>query len=56
MNEDLRNKIQSYRAAVSVAKEMLHNGIISDEEMAVIQTKLLEKYGLNSCSIFAEIA
>ena len=52
MNDDLRNRIQSYRTAVSVMKEMFHNGIISDEEMAVIQTKLLEKYGLNSCSIF----
>ena len=52
MTDELRESITAYRTVMSVVKEMLRAGIISDREYAEIDTMLTEKYGLNSCTIF----
>ena len=52
MNEDLRSRIMRYRAAMSLAAEMLQNGLISEEEYAKIDTIMAKKYGVSSSTIF----
>lgn len=52
MSEELKTKIISYRTALSLAKSMLTDGIITAEEYRKIDTMLAEKYGLSSCTIF----
>lgn len=52
MTSELRESITAYRTVMSVVKEMLRAGIISDREYAEIDTIMTEKYGLNSCTIF----
>ena len=43
-----------YKSALEQAKSMLAKGIILPKEYAIIDTKMREKYGINSCSIFVE--
>ena len=54
MDSELIMRIANYRAAMSLANEMLENGIISAEEHAKIDTIMAQKYGLSSCTIFRE--
>ena len=42
--------------AMSIAKSMLNEGVITEKEYAIIDTMMTEKYGLSSCTIFREIA
>ena len=46
------HRIIQYRLAMSMAKEMLMRGIISEEQYGIIDTIMLEKYGVSSCTIF----
>jgi len=43
-----------YKSALEQAKILLSRGIILPKEYAIIDTKMREKYGINSCSIFVE--
>ena len=43
-----------YKSALEQAKILLSRGIILPKEYAIIDTKMREKYGVNSCSIFVE--
>ena len=43
-----------YKSALEQAKILLSRGIILPTEYAIIDTKMREKYGINSCSIFVE--
>lgn len=43
-----------YKTALEQAKILLSRGIILPKEYAIIDTKMREKYGINSCSIFVE--
>ena len=52
MTEELARKVRAYRTAMSIIGEMLKKGLISDEDYAVIDTKMAEKYGLKSSTIF----
>lgn len=54
MDNELIMRIANYRVAMSLANEMLENGIISSEEYAKIDTIMTKKYGLSSCTIFRE--
>lgn len=45
-------KITLYRATMSAVKKMLDKGLISEEEYAVIDTIMAEKYGLSLSVIF----
>lgn len=51
MDNELIMRIANYRAAMSLANEMLENGIISAEEYEKIDTIMAKKYGLSSCCI-----
>ncbi len=53
---EYEKKIISYRLAMSLAKSMLKQGIITAEEYAEIDTIMAKKYGVSSCTIFREIA
>ena len=46
--------LTSYKASMKQAKTMLESGLISTEDYSKIDTKLAQKYGINSCSIFAD--
>ena len=52
MNKELAEKIVAYRTAMAVVAEMLSKGIITAEDYGVIDTKMAEKYGLKSSTIF----
>jgi len=44
LNEELFNSEKLYQVTMTIAKSMLSKGIITTEEYAVIDTKMLEKY------------
>ena len=46
--------ILRYKASMTVFKNWLAAGMISDDELLKIDTILAHKYGLSSCSIFLE--
>jgi len=48
--------LAAYKAAMSLAKGMLHQGIITESEYAEIDTIMTKKYGLSLDSIFRTIA
>ena len=52
---EYERKIIAYRMAVSLAKSVLKQGIITAEEYAEIDTIMAKKYGVSSCTIFREI-
>lgn len=52
MDKDLQSRIERYRAAMSLANEMLLKNVISPEEYAVIDTIMTKKYGVTSSTIF----
>ena len=45
--------VTSYKASMKQAQIMLERGLISADDYAKIDTKLAQKYGLNSCSVYA---
>ena len=47
-------RLLHYKSALEQAKILLSRGIILPKEYAIIDTKMQEKYGVNSCSIFVE--
>ena len=46
--------LTSYKTSLKQAKTMLERGLISADDYAKIDTKLAQKYGINSCSIYAQ--
>jgi hypothetical protein len=46
--------VLQYKASMSIFKNWLESGLISGEELSVIDTMLSSKYGLSSCSIYRE--
>jgi hypothetical protein len=48
-------KIQAYQSAMAQAKIMLNKGFIDHTDIVLVESKLAEKYGLNSGSIYREI-
>ncbi len=53
MDNSLNARVSRYRAAMSLASEMLEKGIISPEDYGIIDTIMAKKYGLSSCTIFS---
>ena len=43
-----------YHAAISMAKSMLEKGLITEEQYAIIDTKMLEKYRPLLGTLFSE--
>lgn len=53
MTESEKNEaVMQYRASMSMFKGWYDNGVISLDDLRVIDTKMTEKYGLSSSSIF----
>jgi hypothetical protein len=50
-----KKKIQAYQSAMAQATIMLEQGIIDHADIASVENKLAEKYGLKSGSIYREI-
>ena len=44
MSEEMFNAEKLYQVTMTIAKSMLSKGMITTEEYAVIDTKMLEKY------------
>ena len=55
MDGVLYGKIKEYNTALALIKEMRSGGVIDPEDYAIICLSLAKKYGISSCSIFAEI-
>lgn len=52
MDDALFRRILLYRTTMAAVKNMLTKGLISAEEYAIIDTKIAEKYALNSSTIY----
>lgn len=52
MGTDLKTRLTRYRAAMSLAREMVKQGIITEEEYGIIDTIMTKKYGIISSTIF----
>ena len=52
MDEALFRRILLYRTTMAAVKNMLEKGIITAEEYAIIDTKIAERYALNSSTIY----
>ena len=52
MDEQRKQQLLRYRMAMSMAKEMLRRGLISEEEYGIIDTIMTKKYGVTSSTIF----
>ena len=55
MDSGLYSRIKEYHIALALIKELRSGGVIDDKDYAIICTVLAQKYGISSCSIFAEI-
>lgn len=54
MDKEMYENIIGYRLAVTMAKTMLSQGVITIEEFNLIETKMCEKYRINLSSIFRD--
>jgi len=52
MDEKETSQVVQYRLTMSMAREMVNRGLISEEEYAIIDTIMTKKYGVTSCTIF----
>lgn len=52
MDDALFRQVLLYRSTMAAVKIMLDQGLITSEEYAIIDTKIAEKYGLNSSTIY----
>ena len=47
-----QDAVLRYKTAMSLFQKWFADGVINAEELLAIDTKLAEKYGLDSCSIY----
>lgn len=52
MTEELFERVSMYKATMSLAKSMLRQGLLSEDEYAEIDRIFAEKYGLSLSVIF----
>ena len=50
--DDLHERLTAYQTAMSLARNMLRQGIISEDDYRKIYTIIAKKHGVSSCSIF----
>ena len=55
MNEDQFEREKLYQATMNMFRSMLKNGLITEEQYAIIDTKMLEKYRPLLGTLFAEL-
>lgn len=53
--EQMENE-KRYQATMTVAKNLLRDGIISEEEYCQIDTKFKEQYGVTFSTLFTDIS
>lgn len=61
LQQDMQDKyapcnMMLYRTSLALVKSLLDNGTFTEKEYKKMCRILTKKYGLSSCSIFAEIA
>ena len=61
LQQDMQDKyapcnMMVYRTSLALLKSLLDNGTFTEKEYRKMCRILTKKYGLSSCSIFAEIA
>lgn len=54
MTNKYYDAVVSYKSAMAQAKELLLRGLLTTEEYGIIETKMCQKYGINSCSIYRD--
>lgn len=50
--DDFRERLTAYQTAMSLARNMLQQGIISEDDYRKIDTIIAKKHEVSSCSIF----
>ena len=51
-NNELFDKMYRYQRVMSWVRSLLAKSLITKAEYAKIDTKMVQKYGISSCSIF----
>ena len=54
MTNEYYDAVISYKLAMTLVKKMFLKGLLTPEEYGIIETKMCQKYGINSCSIYRE--
>ena len=54
MDKEYFNALFGYKTAMIQAKAMLNKGLVTADEYGIIETKMCEKFGINSDSLFRE--
>lgn len=54
MTNEYYDAVASYKAAMAQAKALVLRGLLTPKEYGIIETKMCQKYGINSCSIYRE--
>ena len=54
MDKGFFNALFGYKTAMVQAKAMLNKGLVTADEYVIIETKMCEKFGINSDSLFRE--
>ena len=54
MDKEFFNALFGYKTAMVQAKAMLNKGLVTADEYVIIETKMCEKFGINSDSLFRE--
>ena len=54
MDRGYYSRMLGYKSAMAHARRMLSYGIITEDEYAIIDTIMADKYGLSPCSLFRE--
>ena len=54
MDKEFFNALFGYKTVMVQAKAMLNKGLVTADEYGIIETKMCEKCGINSDSLFRE--
>ena len=54
MDKEFFYALFGYKTAMVQAKAMLNKGLVTADEYGIIETKMCEKFGINSDSLFRE--
>ena len=54
--DELYQRLTAYQTTMSLARNMLRQGIISEDDYRKIDTIIAKKHGVSSCSIFRFIS
>ncbi len=55
MTKEYRTRLEQYLSSMMQAKQMLSQGIITQEDYVKIDTIIAAKYGLESCNLYRGI-